>query len=440
MQKISFTPSYNNTVAFKAPRNQRNYDPQAGVPMPKNASVSSYKAEEEKENKRIQKIGAYSLVGLALGVGIYVASSMISHKNNSQLLKLQAALTEAELKKVNGEGSKTLLDNIYEDLTKDLSIKDMSLHQSLESTTKDLINQVKNFGEVVARGGKGTHSILLYGPPGTGKTTYAKAIAKEIPNTRFVSLDITKMKNEYHGVTERNINAVIDKVCEDATAMRKKYEEELAKVIGEDIVKKGDRQAIEKAILDAKAAGKTVPVEERIIVFIDEIDSVMMEDKSTSAKLSNDILNEFKKGFTEKLAKQENIITMGATNLEIDAKKAMAGNGKTLDKPMLDRFASKIRVPNPDAKQIEDKIIKYYKTKSLVDKELKEKNARLTKLAQFLAKEDHEMSFRQLENIFSQTANSTTGSGKNVRIDDIKNTLKKMKDEFHMNDSGINAI
>ena len=166
----------------------------------------------------------------------------------------------------------------------------------------------------------------------------------------------------------------------------------------------------------------------------------MMVDKSDSAKFSNDVLNEFKKGFTEKLGKQENVITMGATNLEIDAKKAMAGDGKTLDRPMLDRFALKIRVPNPDAQQIEDTIINHYKNAALVNADLKGKNAKLTKLAQYMAKEEHNMSFRKLLSVFDKTANDTTGSGKNVSIDDIKNTLKKMKDEFHMNDSGINAI
>ena len=118
----------------------------------------------------------------------------------------------------------------------------------------------------------------------------------------------------------------------------------------------------------------------------------------------------------------------------------MAGDGKTLDKPMLDRFASKVRVPNPDAKQIEDTIINHYKDKGLVADELKTKNARLTKLAEFLAKEDHQMSFRKLLSIFDKTANRTTGSGKKVTIDDIKKTLNEMKDELNIKGSGTGSI
>ena len=444
MYQISITPNYSqnfkaSTPAFGVNRNSRKYDPQAGVPMPRNGQVSSYRAEEDKKSAKLNRTGVYALVGIALCAGAFALSSLLSHKNNNRMLKAQAKFYEAETKKNEGKAINKL-EQIYEDLSNDLAIKDMSLHNSLKDTTKNLINQVSNYGEILGRGGKGTRSILLYGPPGTGKTTYAKAIAKEIPDTKFVALDVTKMKDKYVGETEKNLNALIDKVCEDATAMRTKYNEELAKVIGEDLVKSGDKQAIENAIIDAKKAGKTIPKQEKILVFIDEIDSVMMVDKSDSAKFSNDVLNEFKKGFTEKLGKQENVITMGATNLEIDAKKAMAGDGKTLDRPMLDRFALKIRVPNPDAQQIEDTIINHYKNAALVNADLKGKNAKLTKLAQYMAKEEHNMSFRKLLSVFDKTANDTTGSGKNVSIDDIKNTLKKMKDEFHMNDSGINAI
>lgn len=442
MQNLAVSPAFmqSPSVSFKAPRNARTYDPNAGVPGAKTSQPSHYKAEEDKKSQNLTKAGTYALVGLAACAAIYVASSILTHKNNNELLKLQQKLTEAEIKKMSGEATKKHIQNIYEDLSKELSLKDMSLHESLKDTTKELINQIEKYGEILERGGNGTRSILLYGPPGTGKTTYAKAIAKEIPSAKFVALDVTKMKDKYVGETEKNLNAMIDKVCEDAKAMTKKYNEELAKVIGEDVVKSGDKQAIEKAIAEAKAAGKTVPTQERIIVFIDEIDSVMMVDKSDSAKFSNDVLNEFKKGFTEKLAKQENIITIGATNLEIDAKKAMAGDGKTLDKPMLDRFASKIRVPNPDAKQIEETIIRHYQGKGLVAAELKEKNPRLTKLAQFLAKEEHNLSFRKLLSIFDKTANETAGSSKNVTIEDIKNTLKKMKEELNLGDSGINGI
>ena len=442
MQKISITPNHspNNAVSFGVAKNNRKYDPQAGVPMSKDSYVSSYKQQESKEQKKMQRTGIYALIGIAACAAALACFNALTGKNVNRLIKAQAELAESEIQQRSGSAAKNLAQTIYEDLSKDLAIKDMSLHSSLQETTKELINQISNYGEILGRGGKGTRSILLYGPPGTGKTTYAKAIAKEIPNTKFVALDVTKMKDKYVGETEKNLNALIDRVCEDAAAMTKKYNEELAKVIGEDLVKSGDKQAIEKAVAEAKAAGKKIPEQERIIVFIDEIDSVMMIDKSDSAKFSNDVLNEFKKGFTEKLGKQENVITIGATNLEIDAKKAMAGDGKTLDKPMLDRFASKIRVPNPDAKQIEDTIINHYKNAGLVDKELKEQNAKLTKLAKYLAKEEHDMSFRKLLGIFDKTANSTAGSGKNVTINDIKETLKKMKDEFHMNDSGINGI
>ena len=444
MQQISFlqyNPVNYGVIPFRATKNTRNYDPQAGMPRRKDSYESTYKIEQEKRKDKTNRIGMYSLLALAIIVGAWGVSQLMLHGALKSEAISHKKLLDAERKKLAGEEmNDKLTKNIYEDLKKDLSIKDMSLHESLKSTTKSLINQISNYGEILERGGNGTRSILLYGPPGTGKTTYAKAIAKEIPNTKFVALDVTKMKDKYVGETEKNLNMLIDKVCEDAAKMTQKYNEELAKVIGEDIVKSGDKKAIQKAITEAKAAGKTLPEQERIVVFIDEIDSVMMVDKSDSAKFSNDVLNEFKKGFTEKLGKHENIITIGATNLEIDAKKAAAADGKTLDKPMLDRFASKIRVPNPDAGQIEDTIIRHYADKNLVDNELKTKNPKLKKLATYMAKEEHNVSFRTLISIFNKTADETAGSNKNVSINDIKNILKKMKDELHMNDSGINSI
>lgn len=426
-------------VSFGVAKSPRNYDPQAGMPRSKDSYNSAYKIEQDKQKEKNQKIGTYSLLGIAALGAVFVTLTLLTHKNENRKLLAEAKWYETQTKKEGESGIKNVID-IYEDLSKDLPIKKMSLHKSLETTTKELITQIAKPDELAARGGRGTHSILLYGPPGTGKTTYAKAIAKEIPGTKFVSLDVTKMKDKYVGETEKNINTLIDRICKDADDMVKKYNEDLGKVIGEDIVKSGDKEAIQKAIAEAKAAGKTIPTQERIIVFVDEIDSVMMVDKSDSAKFSNDVLNEFKKGFTEKLAKHDNIITIGATNLEIDTKKAMAADGKTLDKPMLDRFASKVRVPNPDAKQIEDTIINHYKDKNLVSNELKQKNAKLTQLAQFLAKNEHEMSFRKLLNIFDKTANITTGSGKNVTIEDMKKAIKEMKDELNIKDSGFGSI
>ena len=265
----------------------------------------------------------------------------------------------------------------------------MALSDDLKKLAEQIKYTVENRETIIERGGETVNSILFYGPPGTGKTTIAKAISNMFPKAKFATLDVTKMKDKYVGETEKNINAIIDKICTDADAMYVKYQKELGEVIGKDIVERGNEKEIAEAIAKARKEGKQIPEMERIFVFADEIDSVMMVDTGSGAKISNDMLNEFKKGFTEKLGKRKNVITLGATNLEVDAKKAATADGKMLDRPMLDRFDLHIRVGNPTAGQLKQTMVKRYGEKSLVDDSLKDINsAQLDELCQFLEAHD----------------------------------------------------
>ena len=83
-------------------------------------------------------------------------------------------------------------------------------------------------------------------------------------------MDVTKLSSEYVGRTEKNINQAIEEICRVAQQNPK----------------------------------------QKIFVFIDEIDSVIMVDDSNTKKHSNDVLNEFKRCFTERLGKEDNIITI----------------------------------------------------------------------------------------------------------------------------------
>ena len=160
----------------------------------------------------------------------------------------------------------------------------------------------------------------------------------------------------------------------------------------------------------------------------------MMTDDGASSKISNDVLNEFKKGFTDKLAKCDNIITIGATNLEINEEKALL-DGKTLDKPMLDRFALKINVPSPDSKQIQETILNNYKSATAVDSTLKQKNSELQVFSDFLSK--NKISFRTLNSIFQQTAARTAIEDSNVSLKELVKTVNSLKEELNLN---INEI
>ena len=166
----------------------------------------------------------------------------------------------------------------------------------------------------------------------------------------------------------------------------------------------------------------------------------MMVDNSSLAKHSNDVLNEFKRSFTEKLCKRDNIITIGATNLEIDSSKAaMSIGGKTLDTAMLDRFQSKILVPNPEKNQVIQSMAMHYANCDKVSSELKDvNNPKMIKLGEFLSK--HNISFRKLESIYNEAANSTAGADKNLNFSDIVKAMRTMKEDLKLTNEEIDGI
>ena len=287
------------------------------------------------------------------------------------------------------------LKEIWSDLTKSAKIDDLALPESLRNFMSKFKNSVNNPEVLKNRGGKPTKSVLLYGPPGTGKTTFAKALAKEFPDSKFASLDVTSLGSEFQSVSERNLNNAVDMICKEADSNPTK----------------------------------------KFFVFIDEIDSVMMVDNSLNAKQSNDILNEFKKCFTEKLGKRDNIITIGATNLPIDIEKGVVIGGKKLDGPMLDRFSEKVLVDLPTKDQIVNTVKYHYKNSSMVSDKLKSGSDELNKIAEFLSRPEHNTSFRTLDSIYDATAASISGTEKYVEIADILKTIKGKQHEMNFTDA-----
>ena len=213
-------------------------------------------------------------------------------------------------------------------------------------------------------------------------------------------MDISKMNSMWHGESEKNALGIMEAVVKYA----KKH------------------------------------TNEKIFVFIDEIDSVMMKDAGVNGKLSNDMLNAFKKGFN-KLANQENIVVMGATNLRINPELAIA-EGKMLDSAMLDRFSQKVLVDLPTKEQLLEGIRKFYNNpeRGMIDEALKDiKDARWIKIAEFLSDIKHSTSFRKLNDILGSAAESTK-KGENVTFTEIVNAIKENQHNLNATDEEILAL
>lgn len=356
-------PTTNKKVNFRATANP--YEPM---------DVDTFIKQQKKEQKKAKvNQGIYYAFLGTLGASA-IASIYYMRKQNKSLEKPVNELKE-----------------IWSDLTKSSKLDDMALPDSLKKFTSKFKNSVENPDILKARGGRPTKSLLLYGPPGTGKTTFAKALAKEFPDSKFASLDVTSLGSEYQSVSERNLNKAVDMICQEA-----------------------DKDPAKK-----------------FFVFIDEIDSVMMVDNGMGAKHSNDMLNEFKKCFTEKLGKRKNIITIGATNLPIDVEKGIALGGKKLDRPMLDRFSEKVLVDLPTKEQITNAIKYHYRDANLVSDKLKNGSNELNIISEFLAKKEHNTSFRTLDSIYDATAASIKGQDKKVDVVDIVRTIANKQNELN---------
>jgi SpoVK/Ycf46/Vps4 family AAA+-type ATPase len=138
--------------------------------------------------------------------------------------------------------------------------------------------------------------ILFYGPPGCGKTLLAAAIATEIDAT-FYCIDSPSIVSKWLGESERNVA----KLFQDARAI----------------------------------AGKEKPV----IIFIDELDSMMgvrSHEVGGEVRARNQFLKEMD-GISDK-KKQSSVYVVGATNKPWE-----------LDAPFIRRFQKRIYVPPPDA-------------------------------------------------------------------------------------------
>ncbi len=346
--------------------------------------VDSFISEQEKAKKKAKKQQNLNAAVQVALLGLFGVITAVTVKQ----AKMQGVFKKAE-KQLN-----------FKDLSKELSLSEMALPDSQKKAAERVANRIEHYDEIIKKGGKKGTAILFYGPPGTGKNTFAYAITKKFPNAKFLDMDISKMNSKWHGESEQNILGTMESTI--------KYAKEHPS--------------------------------EKVFVFLDEIDSVMMQDRSSGAKLSQDILNAFKKGFNS-LTGEKNIIVMGATNLKLDPKKAMM-EGKVLDTAMVDRFAQKVLVDLPTKDQIKEGIQKFYQNseRTMVDDAMKDiNNPEWDKIADFLSKDERQTSFRKLTDILGTAAESSE-VGKNVTFDDVIRAIKTNQDTLYATDTEMQAF
>lgn len=298
-----------------------------------------------------------------------------------------------------GKSDKALKHMMERDLSKSKNFKELSYNDEITNFVKSWKKSIENPKALQNVGASPMKTALLYGPPGTGKTTFVEAITKEFPDAKLFDVNVTQMGSEYQSVGERNFKKAIDIICDYADKNPKK----------------------------------------KVVVLLDEIDSVMMVDNSLNAKTSNNMLNEFKKAFTEKLKTRDNIFTFGATNLEVNSEKALLLGGKQLDSAMLDRFDKKVLVGLPNSKQLANTIAEIYKNAPNVPAALKSADSKeVMTIANFLEK--HGASFRKLDSIKDDAGNKALAESGQLTLRNITNTIKEMKEELNFTDAEFKKL
>ncbi len=294
---------------------------------------------------------------------------------------------------------KKIVDTIWQNLTDAKGLKELALGENLQKTAQDIIYKIQNPQQYFAKGGMQKNSILLYGPAGTGKTTFAKAIAKEIPDSAFASIDLSAVQGKFVGQTEDTLNNIVDKIC---------------------------------AFADQNPNTK-------VFTLIDEIDTLALEDNgSANQQYWSSVLNTLKKCLSEKLGARKNIITFASSNIDVNFEKEAENSLKQISKPILDRFSQRIKVDMPTTSQFQKAISRHYAPLSLVDNCLKkETSPEVVKIAQIL--EDKKYSFRTLETLYDVSA-SIDKTGSNLTFENILQAINKISSDENKNCGKIGFV
>ena len=327
-----------NIVSFRADNNTER-------PSVKNAEIDAFVKDYEKSKKQTRREK-----NLQTAISIFIAAVFG--------IMGYVTLKQSDL------FAKKVQKAIAKDVSKEKSFEELALSKEMQKEVEEIKTLLEREDVLKEKGMTQVPGVLFYGEPGGGKNAYIYALTKYIqekfPGSKLFEANVLKFNDKYWGGSENNVLKYMENVVKEAKANPDK----------------------------------------KIILFLDEIDSVARKDSSLNANTTEKIQNAFKTAFNDVL-ETPNIIVTAATN-KASKEEAITA---LLDDAIMNRFAKKVFVPLPTAKQhiknftdsfknISDK----YVSKELID----ENNETLKKLCEYISQDGHHVSFRDANNIIEQ--------------------------------------
>ena len=370
---------HNNVINFKA-------DKSVQTPTDNSVQIDRFVNDYEKAKKQAKRDK-----NLQTGISVFIAATFA----------VMAGLALHQ----SGLFGKKVQQAIAKDVSKEKTFEELALSKEMQKEVEDIKTFVEKEDLLKELGEEQIPGVLFYGEPGGGKNAYIYALTKYIqekfPGSKLFEANVLKFNDKYWGGSENNVLKYMENVVKEAKANPDK----------------------------------------KIILFLDEIDSVARKASGSNAEISEKIQNAFKTAFNDVL-ETPNIIITAATN------KASKEEAVTtlLDDAIMNRFAKKVFVPLPTGEQHIKNFIDNFKQlpEKYVSKELLDpNNETLKKLCDYISQDGHHVSFRDAISIFKKTKLEFAKSykdGNQITIDNLKEAVLDKANQLNWPPSEIEAF
>ncbi len=352
--------------------------------------IQMLQEQQKKERKQKLKQNLSWGIGIASGLAIIAMVGM-------QLKAMKNGGIDAIAKDMKKSVEKAK-DDIIRNVDNEKTLDELVLPDELKKVTKDIKILFDRNEQLKKKGMRGNSAIMLYGEPGGGKNAYTYGLTKYVqsryPGSELIMMDVLKFNSKWLGETENNILG-----------------------FSEGIIKRA----------------KDNP-DKKIVVFMDEFDSISRKATGNGAENSEKFQNAFKTAFN-KLLEVDNIQIIAATNR---ASKDAPLN-QLLDEAILNRFAKKVHIPLPTKEQFTNAIVTHYNTlpKEVITSEMVDLNNKtLEKIAAYVTKPEHHASFRDMNYILDRARiiSESEATSRPINMNDLIKATKEHADSMNWKD------